>query len=152
MIHVLSTAVPESWIDYNDHMTEGYYGVAFGNASDALLEMAGFGAEYRDTQRGSFYTVETHMQYLAEVKVGETLDFETMVLGVSRRSVHAFHVMKRSDGTIAASQETLMLHVNLDEVRVSEMSEELFEKFSTLAETHGTLPRPDGVGRAIKHS
>jgi len=151
MLKIYETTVPELWMDYNQHMTEGYYGVAFGDASDALLEHAGFGETYREHERGTFYTVETHVQFLDEVKLGERLTFETMVLGVGPKSLHAFHVMKLKDGRIAATQETLLLHVNIDSVKVTEMSESLFESFTALTESHGALPRPDGVGRSIRH-
>jgi carnitine 3-dehydrogenase len=151
MLRIYDATVPELWIDYNQHMTEGYYGVAFGDASDALLEHAGFGEAYREHERGSFYTVETHVQFLDEVKLGDRLTFETMVLGVSLKSLHAFHVMKKDSGSIASTQETLLLHVNLDTVKVTPMADSLFNKFSELAEAHGTLPRPDGIGRSIEH-
>ena len=38
--------VPTEWIDYNNHLTEGYYGVAFGYSGDMLLEELGFDANY----------------------------------------------------------------------------------------------------------
>ncbi len=151
MLQIYQVTVPEQWIDYNDHLTEGYYGVAFGEASDALLEHAGFDEQYRRDERGSFYTVETHVQYLHEVKLGERLTFETMVLGVRPKSLHAFHAMKREDGKIAATQETLLLHVDLDEVKVRAMAPWILNNFKQFAESHGTLRKPDAVGRSIKH-
>ncbi len=151
MLRIYQVTVPEHWIDYNNHLTEGYYGVAFGEASDALLEHAGFDESYRRDERGSFYTVETHIQYLQEVKLGETLTFDTMVLGVRPKSLHAFHSMRREDGRIAATQETLLLHVDTEEVKVRQMAPWIMKRFSELAEAHGTLPKPDGVGRSIEH-
>ena len=35
-LKIWKTTVPDTWIDYNAHMTEGYYGVAFAEASDEL--------------------------------------------------------------------------------------------------------------------
>ncbi len=151
MLKIYEVTVPAEWIDYNDHLTEGYYGVAFGYASDALLEHAGFDERYRRDERGSFYTVETHVQYLLEVKVGEKLTFETMVLGVRPKSLHAFHTMKREDGRIAATQETLLVHVDTYEVKVRQMAPWILSNFNALADTHGTLARPGGVGRSIEH-
>ena len=44
-LRVWSTVVPPEWIDYNGHLTEGYYGVAFGQVSDEVLVRLGFGSE-----------------------------------------------------------------------------------------------------------
>ena len=63
------TVVPPAWIDYNGHLNEGYYGVAFGDASDALLDHLGFDGEYRENH-GTFYTVETRIRFLREVHEG----------------------------------------------------------------------------------
>ena len=55
-LRVWSTVVPPEWIDYNGHLTEGYYGVAFGQASDEVLVNLGFGPGYLE-EHGSFYKI-----------------------------------------------------------------------------------------------
>ena len=40
-LQVWRTVVPPEWIDYNGHLTEGFYGVAFGHATDAILTTLG---------------------------------------------------------------------------------------------------------------
>ena len=75
-LSIYSTTVVTEWIDYNQHMTEGYYGVAFADASDEFLLHVGFGAHYREVERGSFYTVETYTRFLRELKLGDVLEFE----------------------------------------------------------------------------
>ena len=47
------TVLPE-WGDYNNHLNEGYYGVIFGHASDGLLDLLGFGADYRENENGTY--------------------------------------------------------------------------------------------------
>ena len=42
-LQIWRRVVPTEWIDYNGHLTEGYYGVAFADASDELLIYLGFG-------------------------------------------------------------------------------------------------------------
>ena len=63
-------AVLDEWIDYNGHMTEGFYGVVFGMASDEYLTRMGFDEHYRATTGGSFYTVETHITFIDELAPG----------------------------------------------------------------------------------
>ena len=112
--------VAEAWIDYNGHMNEGYYGVAFGDASDAYLLQRGFDEEYRRDVGGTFYTVETHIRYLRELKLADDLLFRTTVLGVDAKKLHLFHSMVHENaGYEAATQEVFLLHVSLGDVGVT---------------------------------
>ena len=72
--------VRHEWVDYNGHMTEARYAEVLGNASDAFLRHVGFDAGYLEAGH-SFYTVESHIRYLAEVAAGEPLATTTQVLG-----------------------------------------------------------------------
>ena len=58
------SAVAEAWIDYNGHMSEAYYVLVFGFATDAVMETLGMDAEYRHRSGASLYTVEAHVRYL----------------------------------------------------------------------------------------
>ncbi len=121
------TTVIEQWIDYNGHLNEGYFGVVFGDASDDLLTQLGFDAGYRQEQRGTFYTVETHIRFLHELKLGDQLRVEMRILGVDPKRVHVWHEMYRDrDGALAATQEAMFVHVNIDEVRAAPMTDELY--------------------------
>ncbi len=148
-LRVHEARVPATWIDYNGHMTEGAYGLAFGAASDALLAHAGFDERYRAEQRGSFYTVETHIRYRRELAEGDLMAFDTLVLGVDAKRLHAFHRML-GGGQEAATQETLLLHVDLDSGRVAPMARELLDRFAVLATEHAGLGVPEAVGAAIR--
>ncbi|MCB0153704.1 MAG: thioesterase family protein, partial [Anaerolineae bacterium] len=77
----LHTAVVQpDWLDYNRHMTEGYYGVAFGFVTDAYMDFVGLDAAYRQGTGCTIYTVETHICFLRELKAGEPLTFTTQLL------------------------------------------------------------------------
>lgn len=142
--------VEPDWIDYNGHMNEGYYAVAFGDASDAYMMRSGFGPDYRREHRGTFYTVETHIRYTRELKLGDPLVFRTTVLGVDARKLHLFHSMQHAEmGHEAATQEAFFLHVNLDDVSVSPMEPWLLRAMELDRDAHGQL-HPDGAGRAIR--
>ena len=150
------TTVAEEWIDYNGHMTEGYYGVVFGDASDEVLTQLGFDEAYRNQQRGSFYTVETHVRFLAESNLGEPLEVTSLVVGVDPKRLHLFHAMAvpgeipESAARAIATQESLLLHVDLDTVRVVPMGPSLLVRATTFAEANAASPVPEGIGRAIK--
>ena len=66
--------VEPDWVDYNRHMTEAAYLTAFGWATDALFRYIGDDEDYRAAGH-SFYTVETHINYLREVAGDDSLRF-----------------------------------------------------------------------------
>ncbi len=151
MLQVHTAVVPAAWIDYNRHMTEGAYGLAFGDASDAVLLHAGFDAAYRADHGGSFYTVEAHITFRRELREGDRLAFESIVLGADAKRLHLFHRMRHAAaGYVAATQEALLLHVDLDTGRVAAMAPELAATFVALAAEHATIPRPDEAGASIR--
>ncbi|NOX31851.1 MAG: hypothetical protein GXP35_17670 [Actinobacteria bacterium] len=149
-IETLATAVPLEWIDYNDHMSEGYYGVAFGEASDALLEAIGFGAAYRADTAGTFYTVETRITYEQELPLGEPIKVLTTVIGVDVKRVHLWHELFNSAGQKAATQESLLLHVDQAVGKVSAMGPSLFTAAQRVRDNHVGLPGHREVGKSIR--
>lgn len=149
-LEIYRATVLEGWIDYNGHMNEGYYAVAFGDASDAYLIHAGFDEAYRRNVGGTFYTVETHIRYLREVALGDPLLFRTTVLGVDAKKLHLFHSMVHaSDHFEAATQEAFLLHVDTRQVKVTAMHGDLLSTIQSHRDSHASL-NPEGAGRAIQ--
>ncbi len=141
--------VPAEWIDYNNHLTEGYYGVAFADAGDALLLQVGFGDAYRRDQRGTYYTAETHIWFRREVVEGAELTITTMVLGADSKRLHLLHVMT-VDGAECAIQESMLLHVDAETGRVAPMAPDIGAKLAALADAHASRERPPGIGAGIR--
>lgn len=102
--------VRDDWVDYNGHLTEGYYGVVFGNATDAVFDETGLDAAYREANDSSVYTVEAHVRFLAEVPPGVELEVRSSVIGVSAKLLRIWHEMWLDD-RVRATQESLGLHV-----------------------------------------
>ncbi len=61
------TGLDSAWIDYNGHLNMAYYNVLFDRAVDVAFDAVGIGTDYRTSGGGTFFTVETHVRYLAEV-------------------------------------------------------------------------------------
>ncbi len=144
-------AVLDEWIDYNGHMSEGFYGVVFGMASDEYLIRMGFGEHYRDSTGGSFYTVETHIVFIDELAPRTPLAVDTTVAGADPKRVHLFHELRRAgDGALAATQESMMLHVDTNIDRVVPMGADLYAVLRSDADTHAGLLDEGATGRAIR--
>ena len=144
-------AVLDEWIDYNGHMSEGFYGVVFGMASDEYLTRMGFDERYRTTTGGSFYTVETHIVFVDEVAPDAALAVDTTVAGADPKRVHLFHELRRvGDEALAATQESMMLHVDTNIDRVAPMGADLYAVLRADARAHSNLLPEGTTGRAIR--
>jgi carnitine 3-dehydrogenase len=137
--------VAPDWVDYNDHMTESAYLLAFGWASDALFRYIGIDESYR-AAGGSFYTVESHIRYFHEASTGEPLRFTTQLLGHDRKRLHVFHSMFRGDGDeLLSTNEQMLVHVDMAAGRSSPTGDGPGGVLDQIWKEHAHLPLPDGV-------
>ena len=68
LLDIYSATVLPDWLDYNGHMNEGYYGLAFGFAIDTMFIDWQL-PEYMQETGCTFYSAETHITYLQELAV-----------------------------------------------------------------------------------
>ena len=102
--------VQDAWIDYNGHLSEPYYVLVFGHATDAVMDEIGLGADYREANDASLYTVEAHVRYLAEVAPGSELEVRSSVIGATHKLLWMWHELW-VDGRLRATEEVLGVHV-----------------------------------------
>jgi acyl-CoA thioester hydrolase len=141
--------VPADWIDYNGHMMDAYYSVAFTEATEMLLDHVGLGAAYRARTGSGIYTVESHICFRVSVRGGERLRYTSRLLGSDSRRLHVFHQILLPSGTEAATNELMFLHVDLASEGVTDMPPEQLAAVSALAARHAMLPVPAAAGRSI---
>jgi carnitine 3-dehydrogenase len=140
--------VPAEWTDYNGHLHESRYLQVLGDASDALFRFVGVDAGYLAAGR-SFYTVETHLSFLREVRAGERLSVSIQVLGADEKRIHAFLELRREDGEVVATAEHLYLHVDTTAGRASPAEPKVAARIEELRAAHAGLPAPVRAGRRI---
>ena len=142
--------VRPEWIDANGHLNMGYYVVAFDLATDAWLDHIGLTAAERDRSGVTTFTLESHVNYLGEVKEGDPLRFTTRLLAYDAKRIHYFHEMHHATGGyLAATNELMSLHVNLEARRAAPMAEDVLARLAEVLSVHETLPMPSQVGRRI---
>ncbi|KGM48415.1 carnitine 3-dehydrogenase [Pseudooceanicola atlanticus] len=146
-VRTINRAVPLDWLDYNGHMTEARYLDVFGNATDRMMTLVGCDRAYIENGQ-SFFTVETHIRHLDEVRAGAPIRVETRVISGGGKKMHLWHEL-RSDDRLLATAEHMLLHVDLETRRSAQMPAMLEERLKSLAEAQGKLPPPDGLARAI---
>ena len=102
--------VLDEWIDYNGHLSEPYYVLVFGHATDAVMDAVGIGPAYREANDASLYTVEAHVRYLDEVSAGNDLEVRSSVIGVTAKLLWIWHELW-VEGRLRATEEVLGVHV-----------------------------------------
>ena len=144
--------LPE-WVDANRHMNDGWYAVAFGEASWRVQDHLGLHERYRTRTGGTLYSVEAHLTWARELAPGERLHIESLVLGADAKRLRVFHRLFASEaGACAATMDVMMLHVTQSDgaVRTSPFPDDIAHRLQEIATAHATLGRPEQAGRAIR--
>jgi acyl-CoA thioester hydrolase len=132
--------VRPDWIDYNGNLSEAYYVLVFGHATDAVIFELGIEPSVTDT---SLYTVEAHVRYLDQVPPGARLEVRTSVIGVTAKLLWLWHEMW-SDGRLRATEEVLAVHVDAHAGRSSPFPDELRQRIEARR-----VPPPEHASRRI---
>ncbi len=144
------TIISPDWVDYNGHLRDAFYLLIFSHATDALMDVLGLDEVGRARTGHTLYTLECHLNFLAEVKEGERVEVRTQLLAHDAKRLHIHHGLYRSgeDASLAQSEQMLM---NIDGAagRGAPFDEQVALRVVQLASEHQGLPQPDCVGRLI---
>jgi acyl-CoA thioester hydrolase len=136
--------VRPEWIDYNGHLSEAYYVLVFGHATDAVMERIGLGEADRARSSASLFTVESHIRYLDQVEGGADLEIRSTVVGAGPKKLHLWHEMW-AGGRLRATEEVLGVHVDAAAGRATPFPDEV----AALVEGLRVEP-PADAGRRIQ--
>jgi acyl-CoA thioesterase FadM len=104
--------VRPDWVDYNNHMSEAYYVLIFGDATDAFYDFTGMDDAFRRREKISVYTLEAHIRYLLEAHEGQALRIGTLVLSHDAKRLRLHHTMLDDAGRVLAVTEISAMHVD----------------------------------------
>lgn len=147
MVPTIRRAVPLDWLDYNGHMTEARYLDSFGMATDRMMILIGCDRDYV-TDGQSFFTVETHIRHIDEVRAGAELSIDTRVISGAGKKMHLWHEMRSGDRLLATA-EHMLLHVDLTTRRSCDMPPDMQSRLAVRVAAQADLAMPDGLGRHI---
>ncbi len=140
---VWTEPVRDEWIDYNGHLSEPYYVLVFGHATDAVMEHVGLGPEHRAEADVSLVTIEALVRYLDQLTAGAELEVQSSVIGASGKLLRIWHEM-RVGGTLRATEEVLGVHVDTAIGRSSPFREDIARRIAA-----AVVPPPQEAGAAI---
>ena len=144
---IFNIKVLPDWIDYNQHMQDAYYGLAFSYAVDHFQDCVGFDQRYRIQSGCTVYVLEDHKCYLNEVKLGSDLVIKTSLLDTDKKKFILYAQMFVQDNIVATS-EMLQAHVSTRPIpKISEMPLDIYKSFNKLLEQTIKIDMPSGSPR-----
>ena len=145
-----TTPILEEWVDYNGHLRDAFYLLIFSYATDALMDRLGLDSQNREAGGHSLFTLEVHLNYLHEVKLGTQVEVHTRLIGHDKKRLHVYHSLHRvgHEQTLAANEQ-MLLHVDLAGPRSAPFSEHTLALLQAIERQQRDLPKPDHVGRVI---
>jgi acyl-CoA thioester hydrolase len=142
--------VQPGWVDYNNHLNDGYYTVIFSDATTALMAYIGLGPAERQATNHTLFTLEMHTNYLLEVKSGAEVRIDTQFLGHDAKRLHIFHTMHRgNESEIVATNEQMLLSIDMAGPKAAPFQADVGAKVESIWQAHKDLPRHKNAGRSI---
>ncbi|RWC14713.1 MAG: thioesterase [Mesorhizobium sp.] len=141
--------IEKDWIDYNGHLNMAYYNVLFDRCSDDAFEMLGMGPNYAKERRLTIYTAEVHVCYVQELHLEHKVQVSFQLIDHDEKRLRAYQEIRHVDGWLAATSETLSLHVDMSGPKVAPFPADVLARVEEMRAAHAALPMPERAGRSI---
>ena len=146
----LHRTVKPEWIDEYGHLNMAYYVLICDHATAAFWDAMNAPLTQDRRDGAEYAVVETHVNYLDEVREGDPLVVTTQLLAADTKRFRLFHSLwHETKGYLAATNEVMSLGFNLNSRGMMEFTPAAYGKLQETVKAHEGLPRHDNVGRAI---
>ena len=142
--------IQTEWCNSDGQLTLGHYGVIFDRGAEGAFELMGMGAAYTKLLRLTYYTAETHLCFVRPLHEGDSVVVKLQVLDHDEKRISTYQEIHHVDGWLAATSETLSLHVDLSGPKVTPFPGEVRKKIQSMTDAHSILPTPVRAGRRIE--
>src|SRR5450755_4082794 len=85
--------IPENYRDEMGHMNVMWYTHLFSCSFEKFADQFGFNEAYFRAHHAGSFALETHVRYLAEVRIGQHVTVRSRALGRSAKLLHFMHFM-----------------------------------------------------------
>ncbi|MDH3688688.1 MAG: thioesterase family protein [Gammaproteobacteria bacterium] len=144
------TTVKAEWLDNYGHMNMAYYLLVCDEATYAFWEKANDGVPIEERGGAEYAVVETHVNYLQEVQLGDPLCVTTQLLGADEKRFRLHHTMSHeTQGFVAATNEVMALGFDLNARKLMKFKESVQAQLRQVLVEHAALPLPKNAGRGI---
>jgi acyl-CoA thioester hydrolase len=123
--------------------------VIFDRAADHALAALGLTEDYVRNRGLSFYVAEAHVCYLRELHEGSRVTATFHLLDHDDKRLHVYGEIVHADGWVAATTETLYLHIDSSGPKVAPIPEPMLSRIKEMRAVHAGLAWPERAGRKI---
>jgi len=141
--------VKSDWVDYNGHMNDAEYARVFSLATDAFMNFIGLDESGREKWSYTLFTLETHLCYLKEVHVGETLTIKNQLLDTDEKRIHQFFTMENSKGDLVATMEQMLMGMDQTEGRPEPFPVQVAGNIANIKNIDSQKEKPKQASRVI---
>jgi acyl-CoA thioester hydrolase len=139
------------YIDGNGHMNIAYYTIVFEQALDRVWQLIGLRSEQFRREHKSTFTLETHVTYQREVKLGDPLHFGFRIVDLDSKRLHIFATMEHAAGRmLAATFEQLIICIDMTKRRSATWPEGQQARLAAVHEIYKPRPAPPEIGRTLQ--
>lgn len=147
---LLQERIRPEWLDINQHLNVAFYARLFDQAAEAFMALVGVDDTYIRERGLSWAVLESHATFSRELVLEDPVRVWGQVLDADAKRVHLFQTLCHADqGFQAATQEQLILHLDLGARRSCPFPSEVARRLAALTTAHQELPRPPELGRVI---
>ena len=137
-VPLTSKIIIKDWIDYNGHMNLSYYILVFDMGAEVILSKFKMGEQAAKTTKRSTMVVETHTNYIKEVKENDEVIISLSHIDHDKKRLHyKLEMIEKSSKKLSATIELLSLYVDLKKRKVSEFEEEKINLMQTFINANG---------------
>ncbi|MEQ8676474.1 MAG: thioesterase family protein [Aggregatilineales bacterium] len=138
--HVGTFTVTEDHLDIMGHMNVRHYLSFFDDAGWELFNHIGLTADYYRANKTGGFALQQIINYIAEVRLGETVHIHARILGRTEKRIHNMLFMVNiNTGKLAATIEEMGAHADLTIRRTAPYPPHIAEKIDALLTVHQKL-------------
>ena len=146
----LSMTIPPEWKDRNGHVNVQFYLALYELGGWVVLEEIGVDEAWFSRHQVSQFDLEHHLNYRAELKVGDQVSTYSRVLGRSERKFHGMYfIVNETSQRLAATLGYITASVDMISRRTAPFHAELASGLDRLVEKHNELSWPAPVSGTL---
>ena len=152
LLPLYEASVAPEWCDYNHHMNDAYYALAFSRATDGLMDRIGLDAAGRAASGRTIYTLAVVIRYLREIREGEAFRVCGQIIERDAKRLRLWLEMRHAGvGHLLATSEQLIACVDQsgERPRIASFSPAMQEALDAIAGEQAGLPVPVEAGKGI---
>lgn len=148
----LTRTAPQKYRDMNDHVNvRGHYDLHLEATELAFTELFGFGESYVARTGQSSFSVAHHVQFHAEILIGQQVSAHLRILARGPKSFHGVTILaNRTTRQIASTLEFVEVYVDLSTRRSAPIPDEFAQSVDQVIARHRaldwTMPASEQLG------